>query len=126
MSIEVIAFMLSELDVTNDRALSGSIAIELVKERIQLVCQGQASMYKVIILDFCMPGIDGPGVALAVTKLIKENELLGEDQMPLFCCTTAFNDPSYKKRALEAGMSHFLTKPVVEADLTNIIVNALK
>ena len=47
----------------SDTALSGSIALELIKERLEKVLQGQASMYKFILMDYSMPEMDGPQTA---------------------------------------------------------------
>ena len=44
----------------SDTALSGSNAIELIKERLRKLLQGQASMYKFILMDYSMPEMDGP------------------------------------------------------------------
>ena len=50
----------------SDTALSGSIALELIKERLNKVLQGQAIMYKFILMDYSMPEMDGPETALKI------------------------------------------------------------
>ena len=49
--------------------------------------------------------------------------LLGELQiaMPYICCCTAYAEASFKRRAIEAGMDNFLTKPMSYKDLTTVL-----
>ena len=44
----------------SDTALSGYIAIELIKERLNKVLKEEAFMYKFILMDYSMPEMDGP------------------------------------------------------------------
>ena len=46
--------------IKSDTALSGSIALKLVEERLNKVLQGQAIMYKFILIYYSMPEMDGP------------------------------------------------------------------
>ena len=46
-----------------DTALSGCVALELIKKRLNLVLQGRAIMYKFILMDYSMPEMDGPQTA---------------------------------------------------------------
>ena len=50
----------------SDTALSGPIALELIKERLNKVLQGQAVMYKFILMDYSMPEMNGPQTALEI------------------------------------------------------------
>ena len=63
-------FMLQELllqqEFESESAICEQKAIELVKKRIQEVLRGDAEMYKIILLDYSMPGIGG----LEVAKII--------------------------------------------------------
>ena len=43
-----------------DFALDGMTAIEMIKKRLSLVYAHQGEMYKLILLDYSMPGMDGP------------------------------------------------------------------
>ena len=97
------------------------MAIEQVEKRISLVGKGEAEMYKVILLDFSMPFMDGPEVATRIIELIKESPHLSEEDVPFICCCSAYTDPSFKQRALDAGMNHFLNKPVSHDDLVKIV-----
>ena len=63
MNIEVTKAMIESLGHKTDSALNGNRALQTIKERLDLVKKGQAEMYKVILLDYSMPDIDGPQVA---------------------------------------------------------------
>ena len=67
MNLEVHkAMILSMKHLNSDTALSGSIALELIKVRLNKVLQGQASMYKFILMDYSMPEMDGPQTVLNI------------------------------------------------------------
>ena len=59
-----------------------------------------------------MPDLDGPQVAIRVREIICENKHFGEADVPYICCCTAYAEASFKKKAKEAGMDHFITKPI--------------
>ena len=64
MNIAVMEALFEELNVKCDSASGGSDAITLARDRLNKVKQGQAEMYRFIFLDYSMPYIDGPGVAI--------------------------------------------------------------
>ena len=70
-------------------------------------------MYDLFLLDYSMPELDGPQLAVEIRKIMEENQLV----RPIICCCTAYNDITYKEKAMEAGMNHFLTKPVLMSQL---------
>ena len=74
-------------------------------------------MYKVIFLDFSMPEMDGPQVASELRSILD----MAGIEVPYICCCTAYAEATFKKLALDAGMDHFLTKPVEYAELTAIL-----
>ena len=53
-------------------------------------------MYQLIMLDYSMPDLDGPQVAIQIRELIFENEHLGEAKDPYICCCTAYAEASFK------------------------------
>ena len=55
--------------------MSGAKALSLVKERIKKVEAGQAEMYKVLMLDYSMPEMDGPQVAKEIRKILADKNL---------------------------------------------------
>ena len=113
MNREVLNAMLVELGYTNnDQAFSGNGALQQIYERFELVRVGQARMYQVILLDYSMPDLDGPQVAQRIRQFYYDNPLLTEDQVPYICCCTAYREANFKKKAMQAGMDKFLTKPI--------------
>ena len=54
-------------------------------------------MYKVILLDYSMPEMDGPQVAIEIRRMFKESILLDQSHVPYICCCTAYEDASFKR-----------------------------
>ena len=68
--------MLECKSIMSDRALSGAQAINLFRKRIeQLKSDPSTTMYKLILLDYSMPGMDGPEVAVEIQKLFKQHNI---------------------------------------------------
>ena len=68
------------------------------------------TMYKLIILDYSMPEIDGPRTAAEIRQYIDSKGL----QMPFICCCTAYNEAAFKSKAFALGMDNFLIKPMYQ------------
>ena len=75
INIEFISLILGEMNIVADSALSGMEALEKIKKRISLVLSGKALMYKLILLDYCMPVMEGPETALEIRQVIGENNI---------------------------------------------------
>ena len=53
-------------------------------------------MYRIILLDYSMPEMDGPQVAMEIRRILKQSILhLEEDRMPYLCCCTAYAEASF-------------------------------
>ena len=76
-------------------------------------------MFQLILLDFSMPDLNGPEVAILIRKIVNEAGML---QQPYICCCTAYTDPSYGKRAIEAGMDSVMTKPIKSNELRQLLI----
>ena len=74
-NIELVTLILGELNIIVDSAFSGMEAIEKIKQRIALVLDGKAKMYKLILLDYSMPVMEGPETALEIRQVIAENNM---------------------------------------------------
>ena len=59
MNIEVMKSLLTLKGVSVHTAMSGKQALILLNKRIHLVQLGKAEMYKLVLLDFSMPEMDG-------------------------------------------------------------------
>ena len=55
----------------HDGANGGIEALDLIKRRFDLAVQGKAGMYKLILLDYSMPDMDGPQAARAIRSFFK-------------------------------------------------------
>ena len=70
-------------------------------------------------MDYSMPKMDGLKTTKRIRHMCKENNL----KIPQIYCCTAYTDEKYKKRATKVGMVGFMTKPVTEAQLIEILKN---
>mgnify|MGYP002620348084 CR=1 FL=1 len=100
-----------ELGLKVKTALNGKLAIECAKEQAK-----ESSFFKLILLDCIMPVMDGYETA----KQLKELMAKGEIPMAPIIALTAGNTPEEKKKALDAGMNDFVTKPLDQRSLYNI------
>lgn len=69
-------------------------------------------MYKLILLDFSMPQMDGPDVAKEIHNMFTNSILLSTGDRPYICCCSAYGQASFVKQAKAAGMDEYLTKPI--------------
>ena len=108
LNIEVIGLLLLGKKIVTDSALSGNEALEKIKERAKFVKDGSGEMFKIILLDYCMPEIDGPETAQLIRAYIEQEGMI----QPHMCCSSAYNESTYVSRAFESGMDSFISKPV--------------
>ena len=72
MNLEVHEAMISSMkNLKSDTALSGAIALELVRERLDKVLQGRAAMYKFILMVYSMPNMDGPQTVEKIREMLR-------------------------------------------------------
>ena len=95
--------MLKANKVESICALSGREALEIVMARIQLVANEEAPMFKIILMDYSMPEMDGPTTVKNMKKLFERNAI-NVSQQPYICCCTAYDEITFKKKAKDAGM----------------------
>lgn len=60
MNIEVTKAIFESQGYECDTAMSGKEALALFDRRIQLLLKGKVEMYRLALLDFSMPVMDGP------------------------------------------------------------------
>ena len=121
MNIFVVNELLKLSNITCDSALKGSVAIKMINDRIEQYSNGTGQLYKLILLDFSMPEMDGPEVAREIAKIYRENPLLQQSQMPFICCCTAYTEAQFRDAALDSGMNHFLSKPISSDELQQLL-----
>jgi len=53
-----------------DTACDGTSALEALNKRVEQVKQGQANMYKLILVDYHMPDMTGAVVAAQIREIL--------------------------------------------------------
>ena len=75
MNVFCLRAQLSDLQVSSDSTIKSTRALELVKSRICKVLKGEASMYKLCLIDYCMPELDGLALVKEARRLCTVNKL---------------------------------------------------
>ena len=57
-----------------------------------LAAQGQAVPYKLILLDYSMPDMDGPQTAIEILDKAREVQV----PLPYICCLTAYTENEFR------------------------------
>ncbi|HVE58572.1 MAG TPA: response regulator, partial [Pyrinomonadaceae bacterium] len=107
-SRQMLKFFLEDSGYRVAEAVNGYEAIEYVKK----------TMPDLILMDMSMPEIDG----LAATRHIKK--LADTDHIPVICITA--HDQFYSDKAIEAGCSEVVGKPLDLESLSELIERYLK
>ena len=77
MNLEVHKAMVRQLkNINSDTALSGTKALDLIRARIEKVLLGQATMYRIILIDYSMPDMDGPQSAIAIREALRSTIMM--------------------------------------------------
>lgn len=79
-------------------------------------------MYKLILLDYSMPVMDGPMTATELRRILAASPKLSETgEHPTIYCCTAYTEATYKQIAIESGMDDFFSKPITHAVLVKML-----
>ena len=100
--------ILKRLQIPCHWAFNGKEAIEKIEARKHNRCGASCRQYKVMFLDCNMPILDGFETARRLRQMENKGEV---DRITIIACT-AFVQQSDEKRAREAGMDDFSTKPI--------------
>ncbi|MBF0255181.1 MAG: PAS domain S-box protein [Gammaproteobacteria bacterium] len=112
-SREIIGSMLASMGLRVDQAATGATALALLE-------QAKADdPYKVIIMDWKMPGLDG----IATVRAIQANQQL--ESVPTVIMVTAFGREEVREAAEGVAISSFITKPVTPSSLLDAIMVAV-
>ena len=95
--------MLESKQMKNVCANNGREALKIVKARAKLFVKQEAPMFKIILMDYSMPEMDGPTTVKNMKKLFERNAI-NVSQQPYICCCTAYDEITFKKKAKDAGM----------------------
>ena len=100
---DLLSYILKDFKVQYEIAQNGLDAIQLLKNE----------NFHIVLMDIQMPGMDGR----ETTRKIRQELNM---QIPVIALT-AFSQPAEKKRCLEAGMNAYLSKPVKEKELLDVL-----
>ncbi|GMH24877.1 hypothetical protein Nepgr_026720 [Nepenthes gracilis] len=78
-------------------------------------------LFKVILLDVCMPGVDGFDVAVQIRKRFSKRH-----ERPLIVALTGNSDRLARDNCLRAGMDGFILKPVSVDKMRSILLDLLE
>ncbi len=98
--------LLSNWDIDAHIAENGKIALEKIENNI----------YDLILMDMHMPVMDGP----ETSEIIRRSNNPKISQIPIIACS-ADVFPESKKKAIDSGMNFYLTKPLSEKALEEIL-----
>jgi len=68
--------MLEAQQVASISAVNGRVAVEIVKARIKLVEEGIATMFKIVLMDYSMPEMDGPTATEELRRLFASSKII--------------------------------------------------
>ncbi len=113
MFLESAEDVLKSMGVSVDTASSGSKAVEMVAEK-----HGKSVDYQCVIVDWKMPGMDGPETVRAI------REKVGDDVSIVII--SAYDWTEIEDDALKAGANGFITKPLFRSSVYNKLNELLK
>jgi CheY-like chemotaxis protein len=111
----VLAQMLERMEIKTIEAANGQEACKIVTESLE---KESAKNISLILMDYDMPIMDG----VQATRIIRnlESKQMLDKEIPI-AAVTAFNGESEKQMCEEAGMQHFLSKPVKMTTLKGLV-----
>ena len=88
-------------------------------EYLQVISQPGQS-FNVLLLDVCMPGMDGYEVAVRIQKKLARHE------RPLLVALTANTDRETRIRCLDLGMDGVILKPISLEKMRSVLTELLE
>ncbi|MBW1749631.1 MAG: response regulator, partial [Deltaproteobacteria bacterium] len=110
---EILSAMLDGFGLRVDQAVNGASALELLE------AAGDNDPYKLVLMDWKMPGMDG----VETTRTIQSDHQLTE--IPTVIMVTAYGKDDACRTAEDVNISSFLTKPVTSSTLHDAIMLAM-
>ncbi|MFT7243930.1 MAG: signal transduction histidine kinase/DNA-binding response OmpR family regulator [Candidatus Azotimanducaceae bacterium] len=112
-SREILSSMLANFGLRVDQAGGGETALALLEQA------NESDPYKLVLMDWQMPGMDG----VATTQAIHADENLNE--IPTVIMVTAYGRDEATRAAEGIDFAGFLTKPVTPSSLLDAIMLAM-
>ena len=98
------------LGISCDSTMVSTNAVNIVEDRIAKVLRGTAEMFKILLIDYSMPDMDGLELVRKLRSLLEEHNL--SDKQPIYCCCTAYNTAEHRDIAISSGFDYFMVKPI--------------
>jgi CheY-like chemotaxis protein len=108
MNRELAGYILEDLGFSCEVVANGFDAIEKLKTK----------SFDIVLMDVQMPGMDGRETTKKIRNVLKLD-------VPIIALS-AFSQPVERKRCLEAGMNGYISKPMDENDLLEIVASFCK
>ncbi|CNE93095.1 Multi-sensor hybrid histidine kinase [Yersinia bercovieri] len=103
---DITGMMLRQLGHQVTLAESGEVALHL----------GQTQRFDLVLMDIRMPGMDG----LTTTRCWRE-DIINRDNRCMITALSANTNPDEKIKAYQAGMNHYLSKPITICQLAEVL-----
>ncbi len=103
---DITGMMLRQLGHQVTLAESGEVALHL----------GQSQSFDLVLMDIRMPGMDG----LTTTRCWRE-DINNRDNRCMITALSANTNPDEKIKAYQAGMNHYLSKPITFCQLAEVL-----
>lgn len=113
--------LLAEDDLSNQKIVEFSLrkkvnCIDIVGNGMEAVKRFQQSHYDLILMDLHMPIMGGVEACQQIRGIEADTDI----KTPIIAIT-ASNSHSQRERAMDAGMTAFLSKPFMKSSLINLI-----
>ncbi|NNE57188.1 MAG: response regulator [Hellea sp.] len=93
--------------------------VDTVKDGVEAVKAVMNAPYDLILMDICMPIMDGVFATIQIREIEKKNE---KPPVPIVAVTAHFT-PSQRQRYLEAGMNDVIAKPISKIAIDDCLQN---
>lgn len=94
------------------------------EEALQIIKDAGEVVFDAILMDLILPHMDGFETTEKIRALEKEG-VKRADSVPIIA-VTASPDKANRQKALEAGMSDYITKPVSAALITRLLLSSMR
>ena len=83
--------MLSKAGYKSDSCMDGKKTLQMIEQRVSKLKENKTPMYKIVLLDYSMPDMDGPQVCQELRSILIK-ELI---ELPYICCVSAYTEASF-------------------------------
>jgi len=113
----VLSKFLENQGLTTEIATNGVEALELIKNRSSVYENCECSSYKLIIMDYEMPELNGPNCCTQITQLVQKGEITPQ----VVIGHTAYSSQEDIDYFRSCGVADILEKPISESDFQRIV-----